>query len=54
MFDLSVGKLLVLVIIAILVVGPDRLPNLARDAARLLHTLRELATGARGQHSVVS
>ena len=49
MFDLSVGKLLVLLIIGILVVGPDRLPTLAKDAARLLHALRELATGAREQ-----
>ncbi len=49
MFDLSVGKLLVLAIVAILVVGPDRLPNLAKDAARLLRTLREMATGAREQ-----
>ncbi len=49
MFDLSVGKLLVLLVIGILVVGPDRLPTLAKDAARLLSALRELATGAREQ-----
>ena len=49
MFDLSVGKLFVLAIVAILVVGPDRLPNLAKDAARLLRTLREMSTGAREQ-----
>ena len=29
--------------------GPDKLPALARDAARMLRTLRELATGARTQ-----
>lgn len=28
MFDLSIGKLLVLAMVGILVVGPDRLPNL--------------------------
>ena len=32
-----------------IVIGPDRLPALARDAARMLRTLRELATGARTQ-----
>jgi sec-independent protein translocase protein TatB len=48
-FDLSPGTVLVLVIIGILVVGPDRLPNLANDAARLLRTLREMANGAREQ-----
>lgn len=49
MFDLSPGKLLVLAIVAIIVLGPDKLPNLARDAARMIRTLREVATGAREQ-----
>lgn len=49
MFDLSPSKLVVLLIVAILVVGPDRLPGMAKDAARMLRTLRELATGAREQ-----
>lgn len=49
MFDLSVGKLMVLAIVAVLVVGPDRLPSLARDAARMIRSLREMATGAREQ-----
>lgn len=49
MFDLSVGKLLVLAIVAVIVVGPDRLPKLAKDAAQVIRTLREMATGAREQ-----
>lgn len=49
MFDLSPSKLLVLAIVAIIVVGPDRLPGLARDAARLYRTLREMATGVQTQ-----
>jgi sec-independent protein translocase protein TatB len=31
------------------VLGPDRLPGLAKDAARLLRSLRDMATGARQQ-----
>lgn len=49
MFDLSLGKLLVLALVGIIVIGPDKLPNLARDAARMIRTLREMATGAREQ-----
>ncbi len=48
-FDLSPAKLLVLAIVGILVVGPDRLPSLAKDAARMIRSLREMATGAREQ-----
>src|SRR5436305_4125490 len=42
-------ELLVLVVVGLIVLGPDRLPGLARDAARMIRTLRELATGARTQ-----
>ena len=49
MFNIGPMELLVLVIVGIVVLGPERLPGLARDAARLLRTLRELATGAREQ-----
>lgn len=49
MFNIGPMEFLVLAIVAVIVIGPDRLPNLARDAARMLRTLRELATGARTQ-----
>jgi sec-independent protein translocase protein TatB len=48
-FNIGPMEFLVLAIVAVIVIGPDRLPNLARDAARMLRTLRELATGARTQ-----
>ena len=38
---------MVLAFVGIVVLGPDRLPGLAKDAARLLKTLREMSTGAR-------
>lgn len=49
MFDIGPEKLLLLIVVGLIVLGPDKLPGLARDAARMLHTLRELATGARAQ-----
>src|ERR1700712_5018419 len=49
MFNIGPMEFLVLGIVAVIVIGPDRLPGLARDAARMLRTLREMATGARTQ-----
>ena len=46
MFDLSIGKLLVLAVIAIVVFGPDQLPRVAAQAGRTLRDLRRLAEGA--------
>jgi sec-independent protein translocase protein TatB len=48
-FNLGPLEIGVLVIVALVVFGPDRLPTLARDAARMIRTLRELAQGARTQ-----
>jgi sec-independent protein translocase protein TatB len=48
-FNIGPFELIVLAIIGLIVLGPDRLPGLARDAARMLRNLRELATGARQQ-----
>jgi sec-independent protein translocase protein TatB len=46
-FDLSMWKLMVLGVIALIVFGPDRLPQLARDAGRTLRQLRSMAQTAR-------
>jgi sec-independent protein translocase protein TatB len=48
-FNIGPLELLVLAFVGLIVLGPDKLPGLARDAARLIRTLRELATGARTQ-----
>jgi len=42
-------EMVVLALVGIVVLGPDRLPGFARDAARMLRTLRDMATGARQQ-----
>ena len=39
----------VIAVIAVLVFGPDKLPDLARQAGRFLHQLRKMATAARDE-----
>jgi len=46
-FDLSMWKLMVLGVIALVVFGPDKLPQLARDAGRTMRQLRVMAQTAR-------
>jgi sec-independent protein translocase protein TatB len=48
-FNIGPMELVVLAVVGLIVLGPDRLPTLARDAARMIRTLREMATGARSQ-----
>lgn len=49
MFNVGPFEMLVLAAVALIAFGPDRLPQLAKDAARMLRTLRDLAHGARSQ-----
>src|SRR6516165_2111058 len=46
MFDLSIPKLLVLAVIALVVFGPNELPKIAAQAGRTLRDLRQIAEGA--------
>ena len=47
MFDLSIPKLLVLAVIALVVFGPNELPEIAAQAGRALRDLRQIAEGAK-------
>lgn len=47
MFDLSLTKLLVLAVIALVVFGPKDLPKIAAQAGRALRDLRRIAEGAK-------
>jgi sec-independent protein translocase protein TatB len=49
LFGIGPFELLVLAIVGLLVLGPERLPGYARQAAQVLRTLRDLATGAEKQ-----
>jgi sec-independent protein translocase protein TatB len=47
LFDLSFPKIAVLIVIALVVFGPDQLPKMAAQAGRALRDVRRLADGAR-------
>jgi sec-independent protein translocase protein TatB len=48
-FGLSGEKLIILVIIAAFVLGPERLPQYARQLANLIKSIRRMAEGAKNQ-----
>ena len=47
MFDLSIGKILILAVIALIIFGPNELPKMASQAGRALRDLRRIAEGAK-------
>ena len=47
MFGLTFDKLLIIGIIAVFVLGPERLPYYASQLARLVRTVRDMANGAK-------
>ena len=47
MFDLSIPKLLVLTVIALIIFGPNELPKIASQVGRALRDLRRIAEGAK-------
>lgn len=49
MFGLTFDKLLVIGVIAVFLLGPERLPHYASQLARLVRSLRDLATGAKAR-----
>jgi sec-independent protein translocase protein TatB len=48
-FGVGLPEFVVLAILALLVFGPDRLPEVARQAGRMVRTLRQMANSARQQ-----
>lgn len=47
MFGVGLPELMVIVVVAIVVFGPDRLPEFARQAGRLLRQVRHFVQSAR-------
>lgn len=47
--NLGWGEILTLAVFALVLFGPDRMPGLARDAAKALKKVRHLTSGAREQ-----
>lgn len=49
MFELSFGKMALIAVVALLVLGPERLPGAARTAGALLRRLRNSWQGVRSE-----
>jgi len=49
MFNIGPMELLVLALVGMIVLGPERLPGMVKDATRVLRQLRDMASGARNQ-----
>jgi sec-independent protein translocase protein TatB len=48
-FDVGAGEVIGLAVVALVVVGPEKLPRYAADAARMLRQVRRLASEARDE-----
>ncbi|GAB3662314.1 hypothetical protein GCM10027596_23510 [Nocardioides korecus] len=49
MFGIGLPELAVIMVVAVIVFGPDKLPDLARQAGRMVRQLRTLADSAQNQ-----
>jgi sec-independent protein translocase protein TatB len=47
--DIGAGELLALAVLALIVLGPDKLPRYAADAARFIRQIRKMANDARAE-----
>ncbi|WP_418605435.1 twin-arginine translocase TatA/TatE family subunit [Georgenia sp. SUBG003] len=47
MFGINGGELVVLLVLAFLLIGPERLPELAQQLGRLTREVKKIATGAK-------
>ncbi|CAI9400098.1 MULTISPECIES: sec-independent translocase [Aestuariimicrobium] len=49
MLDIGAPEFILLVVLAIVMFGPERIPDMARKAAKVVHFLRNIANGATAQ-----
>lgn len=47
MFGVGLGEIVVILLVALVVAGPERLPGLAKQAGELVRTVRKMADNAR-------
>ncbi len=49
MLDFNAGELVLLAVFAVIIFGPEKLPELARKTARVIHYVRNIANDAQGR-----
>ena len=49
MIDFNMAEIVVLAVLAVIIFGPEKLPELARKAARVLNYVRNIANDAQGR-----
>lgn len=49
MFDVGAGEILALIILGVIIFGPEKIPEFSRKAARIVHYLRGVANQATDQ-----
>ena len=49
MFDINSGEFLILIVLAVVILGPERLPEYAAKLGKLVRQAKAMAEGARGQ-----
>lgn len=49
MIDFNMSEIVILVVFAVIIFGPEKLPELARKAARVVAYLRNIANDAQGR-----
>ena len=49
MIDFNISEIVVLGVLAVIIFGPEKLPEVARKAARVLNYLRNIANDAQGR-----
>ncbi len=51
MFDVGLPEMLVLLLVAVFIFGPDKLPDIARQAGKMLRQAKQMVASARAQVS---
>lgn len=46
MFNIGAGEFIALAVLALILIGPDKLPEFAQSAAKFLHKVRNMANNA--------
>ena len=47
MFDIGFWELVIIALVALIIIGPERLPDFARDAGRLINKIRRFIQSAK-------